>query len=216
MTPMPSATQSGTRLYNSIPSVFGDDESTGWFGVHFAEAIMAMLQKLDQIVQDSPAGVHPITGAPVPGMRAHPGWSAIVDPTTCPNEWLPWCATLYGVSLVGYTNPAEQREQILLLAPQKRGSTASMLAAAEATLTGKKEVFFVEQSNGESYVITAHTEASETPSEAKTREALLSQKPGGVVLVYSASSTPTWAEALKKWNEVSSTVTWANVKTGQV
>lgn len=209
-------TPSGERLYASVPSVFVNDGQTGFFGKLLCDSVMSMMQDLDLIVRDSPAGIHPITQQAVPGMLAHPGWSAIVDPKVCPEAWLAWCAALYGVVLVGNTTAAQQRQQIEELPPQKRGGLTAMLKAAKETLTGNQSIVFIEQSNGESYLLTAHTELSETPNEALTREALLSQKPAGLQLVYSASSTPTWLEATKKWSEVAAGVTWANVKSGQV
>lgn len=207
---------SGERLYYSIPSVFAKDEEVEFFGARLCEALTAMFQDMDQIVRDTPAGIDPITGIAVLGLQAHCGWSSITDPVTAPVAWLPWCGRLYGVVLTVNASAAAQRTQILELPPQKRGGVAAMVKAAEETLTGAKAIVFVERPNEEAYHITAHTQASETPSETATKNAILTQKPGGLVLTYSASNSPTWTEALKKWGEVVSTVHWGNVETGQV
>lgn len=207
---------SGERLYESVPSVFAKDEEVDFFGIALCQALTAMLQDLDQIVRDSPEGVHPITGESVPGLPRHCGWSAITDPVTAPTAWLPWCGKLYGVVLKGNTTEAQQRAQILELPPQKRGSVEAMIKAAQETLTGKKEIVLIERSNEEAYHMIGHTQTSETPSETATRNALLTQKPGGLVLTYSASNSPTWAEATKRWSEVASGVKWGGVTSGQV
>src|ERR1039458_4202478 len=207
---------SGERLYDSIPSAFAKDEEVGFFGARLCEALTAMFQDMDQIVRDTPAGFDPITGVEVPGLQAHCAWSPITAPATAPVAWLPWCGRLYGVVLTVNTTAAQQRAQILELPPQKRGGVAAMVKAAEETLTGAKAIVFVERSNEEAYHITAHTQASETPSETATKNAILTQKPGGLVLTYSASNSPTWAEALKLWNEAAATVEWATVASGQV
>jgi hypothetical protein len=207
-------TPSGERLYESVPSVFAYDEETGWFGKFLCDALMSMFQDLDLIVRDTPAGIHPITQQPAPGMKAHPGWSAIVDPVVCPVAWLDWCAALYGVEPEKNAPEGAQRAQIKELPPQKRGGIEAMVKAAEATLTGLKRVGVIEQVEGHSYKILVTTTAAETPSKQKTEEALLAQKPGGVVMVYQIGVT--WAEATKKWSEVATGVKWNTVETGEV
>jgi hypothetical protein len=186
----PAISQSGETLYQRTLPVFATDEDQGWFGRYFCDALMGMFQGLDVIVQDHPAGIHPLTGEPVPGMPEHCGWSIIYDPEVCPDAWLPRCAQEFGVTLPPNATPEVQRRTIKELPPQKRGGIAAMIAAAQPTLTGTKEVHIEEQAEGHAYRLVATTTASQTPNEQATLNALRSQKAGGLKLVYVVTADP--------------------------
>jgi hypothetical protein len=201
MTEPPVITPSGERLYRRVSPLYTGDEETGWFGMHYSDALMAMLQGLDQIVLDT---------------ATHPGWCTLLDPAVCPKPWLPWCGQIYGVTLPPNADEAEDRATIGELPPQKRGGVAAMIAAATPTLTGLKEIHIEEQAEGHAYRLIVTTAPAETPSEQATLNALLSQKAGGLKLIYIVTASPLWDEATLDWNEVAAGVTWASVKAGQV
>lgn len=204
----PAISPSGELLYKRLASLMEQDEAYGWFGRYLCDAIMGMLQGLDQIVLDTTIGG-----------RDYPGWCSLAAPAVCPEAWLDWCATLYGVPLSPGISPAAKRAAIAELPPQKRGGIEAMRKAAEATYPagGGFAIHFIEQAAGNAYRIVATTTPEQTASqEAVTRTAILAQKPAGINLIYSSSPIPMWEAATKRWEEVGGTVTWDSVKTGEV
>ena len=165
----PTITASGERLYKRTLPLWSQDQEQEWFGRYFCQAAMAMLQELDVIVTDTPT---------------HPGWCILADPLEAPAQWLPWTAQLFGVVPPPDADTEEERAIIEELPPQKRGGVEAMKAAAKLTLSGTKTVDIIEQVDGFAYRMLATTLPAETPDEAMTLNALLSQKPGGVKLIY--------------------------------
>ena len=95
----------------------------------------------------------------------------------------------------------------------KRGTRTAMVGAAAATLTGNKTVLFTERSGDKvalpiayAYYIDVMTYTSQTPNPTATLNALLAQKPGGLVLRYLTTPGQTWGQ-LKASGQ-----TWAQVK----
>lgn len=199
----PKSSPSGEYLYDRCLPLFIDDEDFGFFGVHLCDAIMAMAQGMDRIILDT---------------DLNPGWTSIADPNTTPEPWIPWTAQLLGVVIPPGLTSAESRELIVLHPAQNRGTLTALKRAIEATLTGKKVVHIIERPSGQAYHIQFTTVTGETPDEAASLRALLSEKPGGIVMVYKAepSGSPLWNEATKQWKAVAPGVTWANVKEGDV
>jgi hypothetical protein len=103
---------SGEYLYQRVLPLFAEDEKFGFFGKHLCDALMAMMQGLDQILIDS---------------DSNPGWTSIADPVTCPEAWLPWCAQLLGVVLPPDLTAEQQRSYIIEHPAQKRGTRESLL-----------------------------------------------------------------------------------------
>ena len=212
----PKISLAGERLYNTSPALFSKDEETGWFGRYLCQSLMSMFQNLDGIVQDWPPNTQPITGEYLKGRGPYCGWSIITDPDDCPESWLEWCAKLYGVVLTEHTTHEEKVKQIQELPPQKRGGILAMETAGNATLKAGSKMFLYEQAGGNSYrIVAVTTPAQSAGEEAVTKAALLTQKPGGIELVYSSGNL-TWNAALKTWGAVAGTVTWANAKPGEV
>jgi hypothetical protein len=203
MSAEPAISASGEYLYQRVLPLFDEDEEFGWFGRHLCDAIMSMMQGLDQIILDT---------------DLNPGWTSIADPNTTPDAWIFWTAQLLGVGLPPNLTAEEQRELIVLHPAQNRATLNAMLLALRETLTGAKVVHVQERPGGQAYHIQFTTVTGETPSEAASLLALLSEKAGGLVLLYKAlaAGTPLWNEATKEWHQVGGGVTWANVKEGDV
>jgi hypothetical protein len=204
----PVITASGERFYQRVLPLMGEDAENGWFGRFFCDAIASMMQGLDDIVLDQT-----INGV------EYPGWCTIAAPAVCPDAWLPWCGSIYGVPLPPGISASEQRAIIQELPPQKRGGIEAMRKAAEASypVGGGFKITLTERAAGKAYAINAHTTPEQTaPEEAVTLAALLSQKPGGMKLIYTSADVPRWEDATLKWDEVEAGVTWAGVKIGDV
>jgi hypothetical protein len=170
----PAISTSGERLYSRLLPIFQQDEDYGWFGRYLCGAIMdGTLQGLDDIV----------LGSEIDGVL-YPPWVIVFVPAVCPDSWLPWSASVYGVTLTPGISAEAQRAEIEELPPQKRGGVEAMETAGKRTLTGSKTLNIFEQPNGLSYQMVAVSTPAQTPSEQATLNALLSQKAGGIKLTY--------------------------------
>lgn len=167
-TPRPTLEPFAESLYAALEpiAVATDSERSQWSLAHFCGAIGAMFQPIDTLARDSEDG---------------PGWSAVMDLDRTP--WLPWLAQFVGVTVVPETTDAEQRERILGTAGFKRGTVASMRAAAALHLTGTKTVLFRER-DGSAYRLEVVTYTDETPDPDATLADLMAQKPAGILLAY--------------------------------
>ena len=167
------------RLYLSLAPLALSDDQNGWSLLILINAIGQMFQELDVYMRDGPDG---------------PGWSALMDVNRCPPEALGWLGQFVGVRLLPDTTTDEQRERIKSTDGFRRGTPEAIRAAAQATLTGTQTVVITER-DGDPYVLTVTTLATETPNVAATRTAALSQKPAGLVMNFSGgASTQTYAQ----------------------
>lgn len=213
----PVISASGERLYQRVlPIVEPNGEpptqpngEPDWFGRYLCAALMdGMLQGLDQVVF---------------GDAEHGPWCVIADPEVCPDPWLPWDASIYGVTLSPGTSAAVQRATIEELPPQKRGGIEAMAKAAAPELIGSGSaeapefsLILFERPAGKAYAINGY--ATPEPSagqKAAIEAALITQKAGGLKLTMSWTS-PMWEQATKAWNAVAGTVTWSGVKLADV
>lgn len=164
----PSVSPLAEELYAALAPFAYMDEQLGWPMLHQCQAAIGPLQAVADMVRDSAAG---------------PGWSALVDVDRCPDSALPWLAQAAGVVLAPNLTADQQRALIRLEPAQARGTIASIVAAAQRTLTGEKRVV-VKERDGSAYKLTVRTFTSETPDSALVLAALLEQKPAGIVLDY--------------------------------
>ena len=159
------------RLYAMLEPWAGEDEENGWALLTYCNALGTMFQPLEDLERDTPEG---------------PGWSALLDLDRCPDFALPWLAQFVGVRPPPGSTPAEQRAMIDQHLGWERGTPASIVNATKATLTGTQTVVMRERYGGDPYVLQVRTVTAETPDATATKNAILTQKPGGIVLDYAA------------------------------
>jgi hypothetical protein len=156
------------------------------------EALLSPLDPLDDVVRGDEDGFHPPFALAVHGEHA-PRWV------------LPWLANLVGVEW--HEAPSEELRRLILERPAfRRGTTAAIVAAAEATLTGSRYVLAVERDTSP-WKMGVVTLASETPDPAETLRQMLRQKPFGIVLTHTVADGLTWAASSGTW-AAASTTTW--------
>jgi len=189
------------RLYVMLAPLAQSDPDLGWSLLILLNALGAMYQLIEDWVRDQPQG---------------PGWSLLLDINRCPDEALPWLAQLVGVRLLPGSTPDEQRARIAATDGFRRGSPAAMVGAAKATLTGSQTVVLRERDGANmgypnspesAYCLTVVTYQGQTPDQTATKNAILAQKPGGILLNY-------LTEVGQDWQTVhDSNASWAAVNT---
>jgi len=197
------------RMYVGMAPLARWDPDNGWSLLILLNAIGAMYQLIEDWVRDQPEG---------------PGWSLLLDVNRCPDEALPWLAQFVGVRLLPGSTPDEQRARIESTDGFKRGTPAAIVGAAKATLTGGQTVVLRERDGqgaghptapDSAYYLTVVTYQGQTPNPTATKNAILAQKPGGIVLNYLTEAGQDWQsvkDGNTSWGAVNTRyATWADV-----
>jgi hypothetical protein len=170
------------RLYDMLEPLAEQDPQAGWSLLILCNAIGVPYQLVEDWVRDTPDG---------------PGWSLLMDVDRCPSEALPWLAQFAGVRIPpAVVDDAERRAWIESTDGFNRGTRDALIGAAKATLTGAQRLIFRERDGAAygattpdyAYHLTVYSYATETPDATATLNALLAQKPGGIVLHYTAAT----------------------------
>lgn len=191
------------RLYDSLAPLAQEDSKYSYALAYYCSALGKMFQIVedysrDQVIfKQTGAHVSALFGSGPYGVGSYgqgalatessgefaPGWSQILDIDRAPAEVLPWLGQFVGVAVTIGLTVQQQRDQIKNVNSWARGTRDAMIAAAQATLSGNKSVTFIER-NGDPYTLTVITKTSETPVPSVTLQALVDQKPAGVILNY--------------------------------
>lgn len=113
-----------------------------------------------------------------------PGWSYVLDIDRAPGDWLGWLGQMVGVRLRAGLAELEQRNRVRSTDGQHRGKASAFRAAAKQYLTGTKYVILNERLGGNAWQVGVRSLVSETPDTTQVLNALLEQKPAGIVLSY--------------------------------
>lgn len=165
--PRPIVSATTEEWYGSLGRVTDDDESLGWPLLIFLEAIGMLQQAVDVIVRDDDAG--------------NPGWSVVMDVDNAPSAGLAWLGQFVGVQTLVGLSDAANRIRIVSTGGQKRGTPASLRAAAQQYLTGTQSVTIFERETS-AYHFRVRTFTAETPDPAAVAAALLADKPAGLTM----------------------------------
>lgn len=156
-------------IYGQLaPLTYGDSDATGWPLLLYIGAIGQMLQELDYLAHNGPAGTP---------------WQNLVDLDQVPDHGLPWLGQTVGVTVNQGLTPTQQRQQIRNHAGWGRGSVATFLASARYLLTDTQAVAITERTL-DAYTFTVNTWATETPDQASVLAVLTANKPAGLVMTY--------------------------------
>jgi hypothetical protein len=164
----PDMSPQGERLAERTGPMAVDDEARDWAHAILCGALGEVLEQVGEIADPE---------------DPYPPMAPLLSAELCPAWALPWLAQFVGVSIPVGATEQQARDIVTDVAGFKRGTPAAMRAAAGLFLTGEKTVFFRER-DGSPYRIEVVTLTSETPDPAKVLNALLLQKPGGLVLSF--------------------------------
>jgi hypothetical protein len=163
-----------------------NDADYSWAALRLVAAVPEQVADLDDLASDGATGL--------------PGWSRLLDIDLAPAWALSWLAQLVGASCIDGLSVADQRMCIRDASGRRRGTVAAMRTAAQATLTGGRQVLITERYQGFAYRLRVQTYSAETPNSTVTRAAIVSQKPAGLVLTYDVLLGPTWDQATDTWD----------------
>lgn len=194
----PTVSDSAERLYETLTAYAADDETNGWVLLHACEAAARMLANTNAVLRHDDIGS---------GLRR------LHDPDRTPTFALAWLAQHAGVPEIGADLTEAQARQLIRDAPgMRRGTPAALRSAAQRYLTGNKTVIMLER-NGGAYQLAIVTRTDETPDAGKVLAALLTQKPAGIILTYTAADSQVWDEVTTAWDDVDPGVTWNDTAT---
>lgn len=156
-------------LYDTLaPAMTVQDESLDWPLLRYCAVLVEPLEKAFEVAH----------GEDVP-------WGSILDPDTCPDWALPWLARWVGVVTEEAWDAEEIREAIKIPSGFARGRVESLRNAPKPYLTGSKTVILIEREpSASAYRLYMRTLLTETPDSTAVLNAILRQKPAGIVLDY--------------------------------
>jgi hypothetical protein len=166
-------------LYESIEPLAYADADNNYSLAEYCVAIGEMFQIVedlgrDQIIDDV----------------QYPGWSVIMDIDRAPTDALGWLAQFVGVRTRTGLNDKDQRDRIKSTAGWSRGTVSALQGAISTYLTGTKTFVFRERYDRDNptidapYYLDIVTYTAETPNPAAALQALMAQKPAGIILRY--------------------------------
>lgn len=170
-------------VYAQLFPYTSQDEKLGWPLLIYLGAICdSAFQIVDDLGRDSGGVV---------------GWGKLLDPTTCPDYALPWLGQLVGVDVDQTLSVPNQRLQIQSVAGWSRGTPASIIAAAQAYLSGTKFVSLQERFSGNAYWLGINTHTAETPADTTAMiAAITAVKPAGIILFLNVTPGQTFGAML--------------------
>lgn len=167
--PAPVLTKVGQRLYDALSFLAYDDANQGYALAHYCAAMARMFDQVSLYAEDRDDGT--------------PGWGAMLDPDTAPVEAIPWLGQFVGVPVPDGLSESQQRALVSDVGGFRRGTVASLVAAAQNFLTGAKTVTILER-YGSPYHLRISTRTAETPDSVAVLNALIAQKPAGIMMDY--------------------------------
>lgn len=163
------------ELYEAVEPHAFDDEAQGWALWTLCQAIARPLDLVDELVR---------------AQDDREAWTVALDVDRTPAIMLPWLALFIGDRLPAGLSEQASRDRVKDVRGFRRGTPATIAAAAGDTLTGTKLVRLVERNEGNAYWLLVITKTSETPDPAVTEAAIISQKPAGIRMEYFTDDLP--------------------------
>jgi len=182
VTGVPAVGPFATDVYAEIEPLANSDPTNGWALLYYLNAIGTMFDEVESYARD--------------GANGEPGWSILLDLARTPTKALPWLGQFVGVNVPSTLADATARARIYDKHNFSRGTPGAIISAAQATLTGTKDVLLQERYTGDPYKLWVGTRTSQTPDSARTLAAIMADKPAGIVLTYATITGQTFDELL--------------------
>jgi len=139
-----------------------------------------------------------------------PGWSKLLDPATCPYEFLPYLAMYVGVELPKTVNEAEARAIVKAESGLARGTRKSLEALLKKALGAVPFIILEREPTAYSLVVVIPVGHVTT---AVYEEINLTIPAGIIYTIVEVENS--WYAGMKKWSEVEVAKKWENIKEGE-
>ncbi len=124
------------------------------------------------------------SGTPV-ALAYIPGWSTLLDPNNCPDQFLPFLAEFNGTTVPVGLDPTAARQKILNESGLQRGTAGAIISAVQRNLIGSQSVTLIERVNDagdpDAYFFIVIVRPEQVVSEQAVADAIHAIKPGGVM-----------------------------------
>jgi hypothetical protein len=165
----------GARVYSALEPMTTNDVLTSYSLLKYVTALALGMEDVATLAETDVDG--------------EIGWSKIIDINRCPDEALPWLAQFIGVQVPPGQTPDVQRQRIRTTDGWNRGTVSAIAGAAAQYLAGTKQVTMRERFNpgvgADPYHLQIFTLTGETPNPTQVQNAIIRQKPAGIILHYS-------------------------------
>lgn len=180
--PVVSAT--AEEAYEALGPWTTPDPDHAYFLLRFVASTANLLQPVNDLARDTDDA---------------PGWAVLFDPDRAPVDALDWLGQFLGVAPMFGLTEAARRARVRETAGFRRGTVAAIEGAARQYLTGARQVKVVERDGGSAYRIRVRTYLAETPNPEAVRQALVDQKPAGIVMTYDVAVGATYGELTEEF-----------------
>jgi hypothetical protein len=161
----PTVTPVAERVYTALAPFTEQDEAYGWPLLLFCDVLTSAAADVEAFAADTDTA---------------PGWSVLLDPTTCPARALPFLGQMVGVQIPPATDEATARALVLARAGWGRGTPFAVLAAVRLYLTGSQTASLTER-DGSAYRVKATVYTAEVPDLDALTAAFNAALPAGIV-----------------------------------
>jgi hypothetical protein len=180
------------RLYGSLGYMTVHDPENGWLLLLLCAAIAnGALDVVEEYATPQDDDGYGDEFLPTFGVT-QPGWSQILDPDRCPTSALPYLGQFVGVQVDGSLTEQGQRDQIRAASGMRRGTPASIVAAAQLWMNGSRTVALTERYTASAYALKVRVHAGEVVDVAKFTASVTGAVPAGIVLTLDLATTWIW------------------------
>ncbi len=173
----PAVSPLAEELYAALgANTLGDDFR--WLLLFYCQALTLNLQEVHDLAADT---------------DQYPGWSALLDVSRAPAKALPYLAQFVGADVLPGLDDASQRLRIAEAQGWRRGTPASIRAAAQQWLTGARHIFMTERQDGSAYRLRLAFYATEVADQDQLTRAVQAAVPAGILLT--VTILPGWTYA---------------------
>jgi hypothetical protein len=166
------------------------DPATGYMLLAYVSALALQAEQIASLAETGPNG--------------EDGWSVILDITRTADEGIAWLAQLVGVNILPDLDYDTQRMRVATTDGWNRGTPKALAAAAAQYLTGTKRVVMRERfdpgAGADPYHLQIFTITSETPDPTQVENAIMAQKPAGIILHYSTMAGQDFQELIDNYS----------------
>lgn len=178
--PPPVLKSFAAELYQRLAPMAWDDANQAYSLALLCAGIGEMFQIVEDLSRDQILANNKVA----------PGWSQVMDVNRCPVYALPWLAQFVGTRVDNRLTEAAIRQQVTDANNWKRGTLGAIQGAPKPYLSGNQTVIVRERWNAatgksDPYYFQVITYSGETIDPVAVLNALLAEKPAGLVMTYS-------------------------------